>query len=197
FFILRLGDTKSLSKPSSLYYAKETSEWLTLLHLVGLLKAGRNLAYQMRYKFNNYHIIFKRYQHHLTHAANACYTSPFTDAACIVVDGNGEKGSISSYSYKNGMIKTVQESIGSASLGTFYGMVTHLCGFDYHKGEEWKVMGLAPYGKVDPELYEQMRSLLEVKGCCLKKTSRRSRASLLSSIQNRALPPSTSYWEAV
>lgn len=196
-FVLELGGTKNLLRRSFVSYAKEASNWLTLMHLAGLLKAGRNFAYQMRCMFNNNHIVFKRYQHHLTHAANACYSSPFTDAACIVVDGDGERGSISSYSYKNGMIKTMQESVGSASLGTFYAMVTLLCGFDSHKGEEWKVMGLAPYGKVDPELYEQMRSLLEVKDCCLKQPSRYNYNKLLSSIIKRALAYKASYWEAV
>ncbi len=196
------GGTKSLLQPSlkrasSSDYSDKTFYWLSFLHLVGLLKAGRNLAYQMRFVFNNDRIIFKRYQHHLTHAANACYTSPFNDAACIVVDGNGERGALSSYSYKDGMIKTMQESIGFASLGDLYATITQLCGFDWHKGEEWKVMGLAPYGKVDPELYKQMRSLFEVKGCCLKQPSRRNSASLHSSIWNKALLTSASYWEAV
>ena len=202
YFILRQGNTKSLLRPSlekasSFDLSVKTFDRLTLLHLLGLLKVGRNFAYQMRFVFNNDQIIFKRYQHHLTHAANACYASPFTDAACIVVDGEGEKGAVSIYSYKNGTIKTVQESKNFASLGTFYGTVTALCGFDWSKGEEWKVMGLAPYGKVDPELYEQMRSLLEVKGCCLKQPSPSKLASLLCSIQSRALSASASYWDAV
>ncbi|MBD2730150.1 nodulation protein nolNO [Nostoc sp. FACHB-892] len=197
FSTLRLRDTKSLSRSFSGVYSKEIFDWLAFIHLVGLLKAGRNFAYQMRSVFNNDNIIFKRYQHHLTHAANGCYSSPFTNAACIVVDGYGEKGSISSYSYKNGMIKTVQDCISPASLGFFYAKVTDICGFDSDKGEEWKVMGLAPYGKVDPKLYEQMRSLLEVKGCCLKQPSRHNYEKLLSSIINRALPRKASYWEAV
>ncbi|GJD22778.1 hypothetical protein RIVM261_077340 [Rivularia sp. IAM M-261] len=202
YFILGRGNTKSLLRPSlekasPFDLSVKTFDWLTLLHFLGLLKVGRNFAFQMRFVFNNDQISFKRYQHHLTHAANACYASSFTDAVCIVVDGEGEKGAVSIYSYKDGTIKTVQESKNFASLGTFYGTVTSLCGFDWSKGEEWKVMGLAPYGNVDPELYEQMRSLLEVKGCCLKQPSRNKLESLLRSIQSRALPTSASYWDAV
>ena len=94
----------------------------------------------------------KRYPHHLTHAAYSCLTSPFREAACMVVDGIGEFGSMAFYRYSDGNIETVK-SKGPESLGFFYGLVTDLCGFDLKKGEEWKVMGLAPYGRFDPEMY--------------------------------------------
>jgi carbamoyltransferase len=112
-------------------------------------------------------IIDKYYDHHLTHAANACYSSTFKDAACLIVDGYGEKSSVSFYQYKDGVITKIGKKNKSfvigASLGMFYGSLSEVCGFDSLKGEEWKFMGLASYGEHDPEIYEWLRPILYVK----------------------------------
>lgn len=42
--------------------------------------------------------------------------------------------------------------------------ITELCGFDWLKGEEWKVMGLAPYGKLNQELYQLLSGTISVEG---------------------------------
>ena len=55
-------------------------------------------------------------------------------------------------------------SLVAQSLGFFYMKLTELCGFDWMGGEEWKVMGLAPYGKTDEELLDWMRAMVRVKG---------------------------------
>lgn len=201
YLLSGIGEPESIVQPSwkrlfssySLYY--ERVNWMMVLQFTAMLKAGRNLAYHMRNRFNNDKIIFRRYQHHLTHAANACYSSPFADAACMVIDGEGEKGSITCYHYRNGQIKTVRQSTGLASLGLLYSDITTLCGYHWYKGEEWKVMGLAPYGKVDPELYDLIRSLIEVKGCSLKFPPQV--ASKFAKLKARAVPPNSSYWDAV
>ncbi|MDF5707244.1 MAG: carbamoyltransferase C-terminal domain-containing protein [Nostoc sp. S4] len=199
YFYLGIEGTKRIMQPSwkQLLPHQQNFDWLATLQFTALLKTGRNLAFQMRSRFNNDRIIFKRYQHHLTHAATACYSSPFTDAACIIVDGEGEKGSVSCYSYTNGQLKLVQESTGTGSLGVLYAQITELCGFDWRKGEEWKVMGLAPYGKVDPELYALIRSMIEVKDYSLKFAPPHQMASIFQDLKRRAIPASASYWEAV
>lgn len=114
-------------------------------------------------------VSLRRYNHHLCHAAYACESSAFRDAACAVVDGYGEFGSTSFFSYRDGKLARLHPArtplrIERASLGIFYAMVCGLCGFEPLKGEEWKVMGLAPYGKVDAELRELFRRLIIVKG---------------------------------
>jgi len=199
YLFLGIGGTKSIMRPSweNLLPYRQNLDWLAILQFTSLMKTGRNLAFQMRSQFNNDRIVFKRYRHHLTHAANACYSSPFTDAACIIVDGEGEKGSISYYAYRNGQLKLVSESTTTGSLGFVYAYVTELCGFDWRKGEEWKVMGLAPYGKVDPEMYTLIRSMIEVKGHNLKFAPPRQMASILADLKGRSVPAGTSYWEAV
>lgn len=110
------------------------------------------------------------YDHHLTHAATACFMSPFAEGACAIVDGMGETRSFDFFSYKHGKIKSIlQPWTGtrldgpSGSLGHFYAVLCGLCGFDPIKGEEWKVMGLAPYGRFDKVLYQRLGSIISVR----------------------------------
>lgn len=111
----------------------------------------------------------RRYDHHLAHAATACYTSPFDEAVCAVVDGFGEWTSTAFFHFRDGRLRRLGpqgpwRSVRSGSLGMFYATLCALCGFDPLRGEEWKVMGLAPYGQVDRDLYRRLRSLLRVRG---------------------------------
>lgn len=114
-------------------------------------------------------ISFRRLDHHLAHAAYACYSSPFTEALCAVVDGSGEWTSTNFYWFENGKIAALQEQRSCrnpqmASLGMFYSKLCGWCGFDVLKGEEWKVMGLAPYGKVDRRLYDFLKPMIRANG---------------------------------
>ena len=106
----------------------------------------------------------RRYAHHLTHAAYACWGSPFAEAACLVVDGMGETGASALYAYRDGRVTEVKRHRGRESIGFFFGLVTDLAGFDQSKGEEWKIMGLAPYGSRDPELLALLRRLYRIEG---------------------------------
>ena len=111
----------------------------------------------------------RRYDHHLCHAAAACWASPFEEAACAVVDGFGEWTSTAFFHYAQGRLRRLGKigfrgSWRRGSLGMYYAMLCALCGFDPVQGEEWKVMGLASYGEVDRELYRRLRSFLRVEG---------------------------------
>jgi len=139
---------------------KEYSELVFLAYLHAAQRtAGHGLVHGLQEAFGHSRFQIKRYPHHLTHAAYSCLTSPFREAACMVVDGIGEFGSMAFYRYSDGNIETVKRHKGPESLGFFYGLVTDLCGFDLKKGEEWKVMGLAPYGQFDPEIYALLRKI--------------------------------------
>ncbi|MEN5084076.1 carbamoyltransferase C-terminal domain-containing protein [Bosea sp. TWI1241] len=105
-----------------------------------------------------------RFGHHLSHAAYACWSSPFRDAACLVVDGMGETGASAIFALKDGRLTELKRHRGRESIGFYFGFVTDLAGFDQAKGEEWKIMGLAPYGKPDPELMALLRRLYRVEG---------------------------------
>ena len=171
-------------------------DWVFQLHELAVSRAGINLAVQMRSQFNNEKVSFRQFPHHLTHAANACYSSPFKEAACIIVDGEGEFGAISCYQYKDGKFKRVQRSLGAGSLGKLYSIVTKLCGFDWRKGEQWKVMGLSAYGKIDPEAYELIRGLIEIDSCRLKFASVEKLQISLEYLSAKARHPAAPPWEA-
>jgi carbamoyltransferase len=129
-------------------------------------RAGLNLVRVIQDYYPDCVIAFKDYDHHLTHAAIACYGSPFDEAACAVIDSYGEKGSMAFYRYRNQKLEKIHETKGvsKASLGLYYMKITELCGFDWLKGEEWKVMGLASYGKLNQNLYDILSSIITVNG---------------------------------
>ena len=136
-------------------------------------RAGLNLVRIIAENYPNCTIAFKDYDHHLTHAAVACYGSPFDEAACAVIDSYGEHGSMAFYRYRDRKLERIHEAKGlnKASIGLYYMKITELCGFDWLKGEEWKVMGLAAYGKLNAELYGLLSSIIQVSGFVCKHPS--------------------------
>lgn len=134
--------------------------------------AGAHVKFFLEKKFGR-RVEMRAFNHHLTHAAAACYTSAFDDAACLIADGNGEGVSISCYAYKDGKITEIDAGVtrilGNAarSLGNFYGNLCSWCGFDVWRGEEWKVMGLAPYGKHNEKIYQLLHERMRVDGLTL------------------------------
>lgn len=114
----------------------------------------------------------RAYPHHLTHAAFACFSSPYEEAVCAVLDGVGEDASCAFFSYRNGELREIApRTHARGSLGFFYTGVCIACGFGILTGEEWKVMGLAPYGEVDEELARLFRRMIRVDGLGLDTTS--------------------------
>lgn len=134
-------------------------------------QVGNNLTLWYHEISSDSRVIKRSYDHHLTHAAAACYSSPFAEAVCAVVDGFGEGSSTAFFHFKNGMITRLSKIKPSrkagSSLGTFYTSLCWACGFNPIIGEQWKVMGLAPYGKLDQNIYQLLHSILQVKNCNL------------------------------
>jgi carbamoyltransferase len=126
--------------------------------------AGLGVLLGLHRAFGGTNATLRRYPHHLTHAAYACFGSPFDEAVCLVVDGMGETGASAIYRYADGRVHELVRHRGRESIGFYFGLITDLCGFDQSKGEEWKVMGLAPYGSRDPGLMEQLHRLYRVEG---------------------------------
>lgn len=138
--------------------------FIASLHL-GQQRAGIGTLLGLDRAFGEARITgLKRYGHHLSHAAYACWSSPFSDAACLIVDGMGETGASAIFALRGGEISEVKRHRGRESIGFYFGLVTDLAGFDQTKGEEWKIMGLAPYGRRDPELRALLRRLYRVDG---------------------------------
>src|ERR1700751_1032754 len=130
--------------------------------------SGGNIADILRTEFGNNKVSYARFDHHLAHAANASFTSPFEEAACMIVDGYGEGGAITYCEEKDVRCQERHRIKGEESLGFLYGVCTNLCGFSSEKGEEWKLMGLAPYGKLHPEILDAFWSLVKVDGLSIK-----------------------------
>lgn len=104
------------------------------------------------------------FDHHLCHAAAAAYSSPFEEAVVAVIDGYGQMTSTAFYHFSNGTLRHLKAIKKSKnSLGFFYSFLCAACGFNPDLGEEWKVMGLAPYGSLIPELYDKLATLIPMK----------------------------------
>ncbi|MBL4605168.1 MAG: hypothetical protein JKY02_05785 [Flavobacteriaceae bacterium] len=106
------------------------------------------------------------FNHHTTHIVNALSVTEITEPTIgLVIDGKGEKGSISIFEIENNeRVKIIKEFKSKFSLGDFYSIITMLTGYDMLKGEEWKVMGLSAYGKLNEELYDALKKIFIVKG---------------------------------
>jgi len=80
--------------------------------------------------------------HHDAHAALAFFGSGFSEAACLIVDGFGERAATSFKSCAGNTFSTLQQFDFPHSLGSFYGTLTTFLGFRAD-ADEWKVMALA------------------------------------------------------
>jgi len=95
--------------------------------------------------FNNINKI-KFSEHHLSHAASAFYPSPFDKALILTMDGVGEWATSTIAIGEKNKIVIKEELNFPHSLGLLYSAITYYLGFKVNSGE-YKVMGLAPYGK--------------------------------------------------
>jgi carbamoyltransferase len=89
---------------------------------------------------------FRFVDHHLAHAISAYAFSGFDDAVVLVLDGRGAWEATSLWRGRDGHLEHVWTIPWPNSLGLFYAQFTHYLGFTPYS-DEWKVMGLAPYGE--------------------------------------------------
>ncbi len=100
------------------------------------------------------------YSHHLSHAAGSYFFSGFNDAALLTSDGVGEWASITFAHAKDKHIELFKEINYPNSVGLLYSTITNYLGFKVLSGE-YKVMGLAPYGK--PLYVDKLHQLFTLK----------------------------------
>jgi carbamoyltransferase len=98
-------------------------------------------------------------EHHRAHLASAYFVAPFDDAAVLSVDGFGDFVSSMWGVASRNKIEVLGEIGFPHSLGIFYTAMTQYLGFP-HYGDEYKVMGLAPYGR--PANIDAMRDIVHV-----------------------------------
>ncbi len=84
-------------------------------------------------------------EHHRSHLASAFFASPFEEAAILSIDGSGDFSTTMLGVGKGNKIDVIDSIDFPHSVGIFYTAFTQLLGFP-HYGDEYKVMGLAPYG---------------------------------------------------
>lgn len=101
----------------------------------------------------------KNIEHHRCHLASAFYASPFNKSAILSIDGFGDFTSTMTGIGNGNEIKVIQGVTYPDSLGIFYTTITQYLGFS-HYGDEYKMMGLAPYGRNKYE--KELRKLIEI-----------------------------------
>ena len=110
-------------------------------------------------RFNNQEKIFFS-DHHLSHAASAFFPSPFEEAIVLTADGVGEWATTTVAIGKGNNLEIKKEIHFPHSLGLLYSAFTYYTGFKVNSGE-YKLMGLAPYGK--PNFIQQIHKLIDIK----------------------------------
>ena len=99
--------------------------------------------------------------HHIAHAASTFYPSGFPESLILISDGMGEIHSMTVAVGQGADIKVLKQVSDIHSLGILYGVFTLYLGY-YFGVDEYKVMGLAPYG--DPrEYYNKMAELVHLR----------------------------------
>lgn len=96
-------------------------------------------------------------EHHLAHLSSAFHVSPFEHATVVSVDGFGDFASAAWGAGSGTQIEVDDKVYFPHSLGIFYQALTQYIGFP-HYGDEYKVMGLAPYGQAN--FMDEMRQIV-------------------------------------
>ena len=98
-------------------------------------------------------------EHHRSHIASSFFASPFKESAILSIDGFGDFTSTMTAVGSGNKFKVLKEVNYPHSLGVFYTAVTQFLGFPNY-GDEYKVMGLAPYGK--PKYLKELDQILKL-----------------------------------
>jgi len=98
-------------------------------------------------------------ENHLAHLGSAFLVSPFEEAVAVSVDGFGDFASAAWGVGRGSRVEAEDKVYFPHSLGIFYQALTQYLGFPNY-GDEYKVMGLAPYG--EPRFMAEMRQIVNL-----------------------------------
>ena len=98
-------------------------------------------------------------EHHRSHMSSAFFASSFNKSAILSIDGFGDFTSTMTAIGEDNKLKVLKKINYPHSLGIFYTAATQFLGF-YEYGDEYKVMGLAPYGK--PKFLNLLNNIIQV-----------------------------------
>jgi carbamoyltransferase len=96
-------------------------------------------------------------EHHRSHLASAFFPSPFEKAALLSIDGSGDFTTTMTGIGRGNQIEVLNSIDFPHSVGLFYTSMTQWLGFP-HYGDEYKVMGLAPYG--EPKYTDKIKEII-------------------------------------
>jgi len=116
-------------------------------------------------EFPEYNGQINLHSHHLCHAANVFFSSPFEKATILSVDGVGEWETTWLGTGSKNEIKKIDSNYWPNSLGEFYASATEFLGYKFNC-DEYKVMGMAPLGK--PIFYEDICKLVSIVDTSIK-----------------------------
>lgn len=139
-----------INKPKLNLIKNRLNNMTTVINIIGTFKR----------EYKNVHldcIKFHHVEHHPAHLASAFFVSPFDAAAILAVDGFGDFVSTSLAIGRNNKLKLLEKIYFPHSLGMLYLAITQYLGFNEY-GDEFKVMGLAPYGT--PKYVNELRKLV-------------------------------------
>ncbi len=134
---------------SYLNLLNSTRNFVSMWHQGGGMK-------QFAYHFGPTRARARFVDHHFAHAISAYAYSGFSEAAIVVVDGRGAWEATSLWYGRDGRIEHLETIPWPNSVGLFYAEFTGYLGFQPNS-DEWKVMGLAPYGQPGVDLQRFIR----------------------------------------
>ena len=130
---------------------KDTKKWqIERLSKRNLENFKKKIETNLRKKFTFSKLPpIKYYSHHFVHAFQSHFHSGFKESLCITIDGSGEENCTVIWKCKNEKLEKIKEINMPNSLGWYYAAFTEYLGFKAYDGE-YKLMGLASYGKKKP-----------------------------------------------
>jgi len=147
----RILETFIATYPWSLKpFLKGIPEWIDYK-----IKVEHTIRTKLKYKCK---ITFT--SHHVSHAAAAFYTSPFNESAILTIDGVGEYQTTGLWMGKDNEITPLKKIDFPHSLGLLYSTFTAFLGFKVNE-DEYKLMGLAAYGK--PKYVNKIKKIIDLK----------------------------------
>jgi len=141
---------KNLTKKNTLIFDR-------LINSKKLVSLESELANLSGLNVNKIKPKIKYIEHHRSHLASAFFASPFDEAAILSIDGSGDFTTTMIAVGKGNKIEILDSINFPVSAGLFYTAFTQYLGFP-HYGDEYKVMGLAPYG--NPLYVDEIRKII-------------------------------------
>ena len=133
-----------------LYFIKNKFKIINIFKRIKNFKKISSIADDIVLKFNLKRNTIKKkilfFDHHLCHAASSVISSNFNNTDYATIDGFGDFVSTTIGEFKNNKFYQLDEVKFPHSIGIFYTTITQFLGFPNY-GDEYKVMGLASYGK--------------------------------------------------